>query len=272
MSEEGGAADGVETSLHPLIKAENLPAGLIPSKPPGLIPIPGREAGQSPAEKQQVQAAMAMAAFYSANPLWQAALARERLQHHPVAAAATAQQLAAAAALSQLPGRPPGLALGLPGLAGLLNTAVTSSAAVPALPTMPALESNRNDLFRDYLSKLAQSSITSATSGETLHSEPRQGSNIGVAVPQYLSGVTSLSTSQLASPADNIKTENPLPASLRATGSSSSRRRSSSPASASLLSGVQSPYFSLARPSSGASEPVKSTTVNRSPPGTNGRR
>ena len=65
MSEEGGAADGVETSLHPLIKAENLPAGLIPSKPPGLILIPGRQAGQSPAEKQQVQAAMAMAAFYS---------------------------------------------------------------------------------------------------------------------------------------------------------------------------------------------------------------
>ena len=159
-----------------------------------------------------------------------------------------------------------------PGVRAGLNTAVTSSAAVPALPTMPALESNRNDLFRDYLSKLAQSSITSATSGGTLHSEPHQGSNIGVTVPQYLSGVTSLSTSQLASPADNIKTENPLPASLRATGSSSSRRRSSSPASASLLSGVQSPYFSLARPSSGAPEPVKSTTVNRSPPGTNGRR
>ena len=157
--------EGVEHSLHPLIKTENLPAGLIPSKPPGLIPIPGRETGQTQAEKQQVQAAMAMAAFYSANPLWQAALARERLQQHP--AAATAQQLAAAAALSQLPGRPPPLGLGLPGLAGLLNTAVTSTAAIPSIPAIPALESNRTDLFRDYLSKLAQSSITSATSGET---------------------------------------------------------------------------------------------------------
>ena len=120
MSEEGsGPLEGPDPSLLPLIKAENLPAGLLPSKPPSLIPIPGRESSaQSSAEKQQVQAAMAMAAFYSQNPLWQAALARERLQ--------STQQLAAAAALSQLPGRPPGLGLGLPGLAGLLNTAVTS--------------------------------------------------------------------------------------------------------------------------------------------------
>ena len=167
MSEDGsGAVEGPDTSLHPLIKAENLPAGLMPSKPPSLIPIPGREVHSS-AEKQQVQAAMAMAAFYSQNPLWQAALARERLQQqHP--AAATAQQLAAAAALSQLPGRPPGLGLGGLGLAGLLNTAVTTSSglqAIPALPGLAGLENNRTDLFRDYLSKLAQSSLTSATSG-----------------------------------------------------------------------------------------------------------
>ena len=188
MSEEGsGPVEGPDTSLHPLIKAENLPAGLMPSKPPSLIPIPGREGAHSSAEKQQVragqcgpvlspvltadteqvQAAMAMAAFYSQNPLWQAALARERLQQqHP--AAATAQQLAAAAALSQLPGRPPGLGLGGLGLAGLLNTAVTSSSglqALPALPGLTGLDTNRTDLFRDYLSKLAQSSLTSATSG-----------------------------------------------------------------------------------------------------------
>ena len=209
---------------------------------------------------------MAMAAFYSQNPFVQAALARERLQATQLGQLQQQQleqSAAAAAALSQLPGRAavsaPGL--GLPGLAGLLG-----------LPTGPAAGladiSNRPDLFRDYLSKLAQSSITSATSGETLHREPHRGSNIGVAVPQYLSGVTSLSTSQLASPADNIKTENPLPASLRGPGSSS-RRRSSSPASASLSS-----YFSLAR--GGAPtlppEPVKSTVTNRSPPGTNGRR
>ena len=188
MSEEGsGPVEGPDTSLHPLIKAENLPAGLMPSKPPSLIPIPGREGVHSSAEKQQVradcgrvqagvdvdteqvQAAMAMAAFYSQNPLWQAALARERLQQqHP--AAATAQQLAAAAALSQLPGRPPGLGLGGLGLAGLLNTAVTTSSglqALPALPGLTGLDTNRTDLFRDYLSKLAQSSLTSATSGVT---------------------------------------------------------------------------------------------------------
>ena len=187
MSEDthSGPVEGPDTSLHPLIKAENLPAGLMPSKPPSLIPIPGREGVHSSAEKQQVradcgrvgggvdvdteqvQAAMAMAAFYSQNPLWQAALARERLQQqHP--AAATAQQLAAAAALSQLPGRPPGLGLGGLGLAGLLNTAVTTSSglqALPALPGLTGLDTNRTDLFRDYLSKLAQSSLTSATSG-----------------------------------------------------------------------------------------------------------
>ena len=172
MSEEGaGPVEGPDPSLHPLIKAENLPAGLIPSKPPSLIPIPGREGGGgsvSSAEKQQVQAAMAMAAFYSQNPLWQAALARERLQATVSHPAATAQQLAAAAALSQLPGRPPGLGLGLPGLAGLLNTAVTSSTGIPGIPALPGLtglDTNRTDLFRDYLSKLAQSSLTSATSG-----------------------------------------------------------------------------------------------------------
>ena len=90
--------------------------------------------------------------------------------------------------------------------------------------------------------------------------------------------MTSLSTSQLASPADNIKTENPLPASLRAgpalSASNNSRRRSSSPASASFSS-----YFPLARGPGGAGAgggpgpEAKTTSVTtRSPPGTNGRR
>ena len=153
---------------------------------------------------------MAMAAFYSQNPLWQAAMARERLQQQQ-------QQLgAAAAALSQLPGRPPLPGpLGLPGLAGLLNTAVTSSGpglgplgglGLPGLP-LPGADSaaaNRTDLFRDYLSKLAQSSLTSPTS-----------------IPQYLSSV---STSSILK-ADDIKTENPLPASLRPGRTSTSSNR-----------------------------------------------
>ena len=155
---------------------------------------------------------MAMAAFYSQNPLWQAAMARERLQQQQ-------QQLgAAAAALSQLPGRGPPPGLGLPGLAGLLNTAVTSApgaglgplggiGGLPGLPGLPGADSaaaNRTDLFRDYLSKLAQSSLTSPTS-----------------IPQYLSSV---STSSILK-ADDIKTENPLPASLRPGRTSTSSNR-----------------------------------------------
>lgn len=139
---------------------------------------------------------MAMAAFYSQNPLWQAALARERLQQQQQQQL-TAASAAAAAALSQLPGRPPapGLgALGLPGLAGLLTPSTTTPSL--ALPDT----TNRTDLFRDYLSKLAQSNLTSPTS-----------------LPQYLSSV---STSSLLK-ADDIKTENPLPASLTLHGRSS---------------------------------------------------
>ena len=153
---------------------------------------------------------MAMAAFYSQNPLWQAAMQQQRLQQQQ-------QQLgAAAAALSQLPGRAPPPGLGLPGLAGLLNTAVTSAGpglgplgglgGLPGLP-MPGPDSaaaNRTDLFRDYLSKLAQSSLTSPTS-----------------IPQYLSSV---STSSILK-ADDIKTENPLPASLRPGRNSTSSIR-----------------------------------------------
>merc|ERR1719362_1365425 len=85
----------------PLVKSESSASG--PPPAPGLIPLarPDTAASVMSAEKQQVQAAMAMAAFYSQNPLWQAAMARERLQQQQ-------QQLgAAAAALSQLPGRPP---------------------------------------------------------------------------------------------------------------------------------------------------------------------
>ena len=145
---------------------------------------------------------MAMAAFYSQNPFVQAALARERLQATQLGQLQQQQleqSAAAAAALSQLPGRAavsaPGL--GLPGLAGLLG-----------LPTGPAAgladTSNRTDLFRDYLSKLAQSSLTSPTS-----------------IPQYLSSV---STSSILK-ADDIKTENPLPASLRPGRTSTSSNR-----------------------------------------------
>ena len=143
---------------------------------------------------------MAMAAFYSQNPLWQAALARERLQQQQQQLGHTAAAAAAAAALSQLPGRPPPLTPlglpGLPGLAGLLTS--TTTAPTAALP-----DNNRTDLFRDYLSKLAQSNLTSPTS-----------------LPQYLSSV---STSNLLK-ADDIKTENPLPASLiQARNNSGSR-------------------------------------------------
>ena len=146
---------------------------------------------------------MAMAAFYSQNPLWQAALARERLQQQQQQQLGhTAAAAAAAAALSQLPGRPPPLTPlglpGLPGLAGLLTGTTTAPTAPTALP-----DNNRTDLFRDYLSKLAQSNLTSPTS-----------------LPQYLSSV---STSNLLK-ADDIKTENPLPASLiQARNNSGSR-------------------------------------------------
>ena len=148
-----------------------------------------------------------MAAFYSQNPFVQAALARERLQATQLGQLQQQQQLeqsaAAAAALSQLPGRAavsaPGL--GLPGLAGLLG-----------LPTGPAAglgdTTSRTDLFRDYLSKLAQSSLTSPTS-----------------LPQYLSSVSSLSTSSLIKADSDIKTENPLPASLRPGRNSTSSNR-----------------------------------------------
>ena len=156
---------------------------------------------------------MAMAAIYSQNPLWQAALARERLQQQQQLGQ-TAAAAAAAAALSQLPGRPPPPALGafgLPGLAGLLAPAVTSAGAGALGGLLPDSGPNRTDLFRDYLNKLAQSqqqqqsSLTSPTS-----------------LPQYLS--SAVSTSNLLK-ADDIKTENPLPASLRPGRPSTSSNR-----------------------------------------------
>jgi len=251
----------------PLVKSESSASG--PPPAPGLIPLarPDTAASVMSAEKQQVQAAMAMAAFYSQNPLWQAAMARERLQQQQ-------QQLgAAAAALSQLPGRAPLPGpLGLPGLAGLLNTAVTSPGpglgplgglGLPGLP-LPGADSaaaNRTDLFRDYLSKLAQSSLTSPTS-----------------IPQYLSSV---STSSILK-ADDIKTENPLPASLRpGRTSTSSNRRSTSPGSSSnerqgylaspggaagFLAGPGSPYFSLQRSLVSSEAQAKPPATTRSPP------
>merc|ERR1719297_310448 len=154
-------------------------------------------------------------------------MARERLQQQQLGGAAAAA--AAAAALAEL--------------AGLLTTVTQQQAGGPGLgsllSTAPApAPDTRTDLFRDYLSKLAQSSLTSATS-----------------LPQYLASV---STSSLIK-ADDIKTENPLPASLRpGRTSTSSNRRSTSPGSTSNdrnflgregasspgLS-AQSPYFNL---------------------------
>jgi len=244
---------------------------LIPTKPPSLLPIPGREQHMSPfsQEKQQVQAAMAMAAFYSQSPLWQAAMARERLQQHATVPHPAAQAAAAAAALSQLPGRPtPGLP-GLPGLTGMLNT--TTSNTLGGLPGFPGaasvMEQSRQDLFRDYLTKLAQSSLNVTTSMGAL-----QGSS---APPQYLQ---SFSTSVA-----DIKTEKPLPASLRRSSSpgSTTNDNISSTGGPSLpphLNYLQrennyfppgsQPYFGLQRHPS----PIDiKPTINRSPP-TNGRR
>ena len=218
---------GAGAGEHALVKTE----AALPAPPPGLIPIArdpaaaAATAASLSAEKQQVghiyngsyniynaihdsqvQAAMAMAAFYSQNPLYQAMMARERLQQQQLGGAAAAA--AAAAALSQLPGRPP--VPGLGGLAGLLTTVTQQQAGGPGLgsllSTAPApAPDTRTDLFRDYLSKLAQSSLTSATS-----------------LPQYLASV---STSSLIK-ADDIKTENPLPASLRPGRTSTSSNRS----------------------------------------------
>ena len=218
---------GAGAGEHSLVKTE----AALPAPPPGLIPIArdpaaaAATAASLSAEKQQVgdiyncgcriynalhgpqvQAAMAMAAFYSQNPLYQAMMARERLQQQQLGGAAAAA--AAAAALSQLPGRPP--VPGLGGLAGLLTTVTQQQAGGPGLgsllSTAPApAPDTRTDLFRDYLSKLAQSSLTSATS-----------------LPQYLASV---STSSLIK-ADDIKTENPLPASLRPGRTSTSSNRS----------------------------------------------
>eukprot|EP00091_Calanus_sinicus_P016531 TRINITY_DN35949_c0_g1_i1.p1 TRINITY_DN35949_c0_g1~~TRINITY_DN35949_c0_g1_i1.p1 ORF type:complete len:223 (-),score=48.57 TRINITY_DN35949_c0_g1_i1:415-1083(-) len=158
-SEEGGGMDG-----SPFIKTE-VPS-LIPTKPPSLLPIPGREQHLSSLsqEKQQVQAAMAMAASYSQSQLWQAAMARERIQQHATVPHPAAQA-AAAAALSQLPGRPtPGLP-GLPGLAGMLNTTTSNPLGGLGFPGAAAsVERSRQDLFRDYLTKLAQSSLNVTTS------------------------------------------------------------------------------------------------------------
>lgn len=261
----------------PFIKTE-VPS-LIPSKPPSLLPIPGREQHLSTMsqEKQQVQAAMAMAAFYSQSQLWQAAMARERLQQQQQQHATVphpAAQAAAAAALSQLPGRPTPALPGLPGLAGMLNTTTTSNTigGISFPGSVSAVERSRQDLFRDYLTKLAQSSLHVTTSLGAASSAP----------PQYLQ---SFSTSVA-----DIKTENPLPASLRRSsspGSTTNDNITSStvrspplplnylqrdPMSAYFSPSSQTPYFGLQRhPSpSDISKPM-STTINRSPP-SNGRR
>ena len=254
---------------------------LVPSRPPSLLPIPGRgdPRGEPPPptaensnsqDTKQVQAAMAMAAIYSQSPWAAIAMAqqRERLQQqmhatvpHPAA------QAAAAAAAGAPRSLPPSLPMGLPGL--------------PHIQGLPGAQqilehSRQQDLIRDYLTKLAQSTLNVTTS---------MGTAPGPTSPQYLQ---SFSTSTTA----DSKTEKPLPATVRRSLSpasnaadqiSSTSRKSPPPPSMAY----GSPYFPSVSTSGGAhghpyfnnmrhtspTEPPKpmSTTTTRSPP-SGGRR
>ena len=257
---------------------------LVPSRPPGLLPIPGRgdprgepappaPESSSSQDTKQVQAAMAMAAIYSQSPWAAIAMAqqRERLQQqmHATVPHPAAQAAAAAAAGGTPRSLPPNLTMGLPGL--------------PHMQGLPGAQqilehSRQQDLIRDYLTKLAQSTLNVTTS---------MGTAPGPTSPQYLQ---SFSTSTTA----DSKTEKPLPATVRRSlspvassttaaseqiSSTSSRKSPPPPSmaygspyfpSASTASG--NPYFNAMRHTS-PTEPSKpmSTTSNRSPP-SGGRR
>jgi hypothetical protein len=250
MGEEQTA--GMEGTLR--VKAE-LPH-LIPSRPPGLLPLPARDHAPAPdsQDSKQVQAAMAMAAIYSQNPWAALAMAQQRAQqqlhatvpHPPVAA-------------GHQGGLPPGL--GLPGLPGL------SPAQHQILE-----QSRQQDLIRDYLTKLAQSTLNVTTS---------MGAAPGPTSPQYLQ---SFSTSTSA----DAKAEAPVPATARrslspggAAGSSSdqisSSRQSPPPGlpygtnpyfpGPGTAAGAH-PYFSAMRHASPTEppKPMSTTPTTRSPP------
>ena len=258
---------------------------LVPSRPPGLLPIPGRgdPRGEPPApptgensnsqDTKQVQAAMAMAAIYSQSPWAAIAMAqqRERLQQqmHATVPHPAAQAAGAPRSLPPSIGGVPNLPMGLPGL--------------PHIQGLPGAQqilehSRQQDLIRDYLTKLAQSTLNVTTS---------MGTAPGPTSPQYLQ---SFSTSTTA----DSKTEKPLPATVRRSlspvassttaaseqiSSTSSRKSPPPPSmaygspyfpSASTASG--NPYFNAMRHTS-PTEPSKpmSTTTSRSPP-SGGRR
>lgn len=247
----------------PYIKSE-LPH-LIPSCPPGLTPLPGREFRDTMPDSQdnkQVQAAMAMAAIYSQSP-WAAMAAmaqqRERLQQlhatvpHPAAQAAAAMN--AQRSLSH------GLPMGFPGLSHMQG-----------LPgAQQVLEHSRQqDLIRDYLTKLAQSTLNVSTS---------MGAAPGPTSPQYLQ---SMSTSG----AGDSQLEKPVPPTMRRSsspGSSTdliSSSRSSPPPSMAFSSpyfpGVSAagayPYLSAMRHASPTEQPKPgSTTPNQRSPPSGGR-
>ena len=195
---------------------------LVPSRPPGLLPIPGRgdprgepapptPESSSSQDTKQVQAAMAMAAIYSQSPWAAIAMAqqRERLQQqmHATVPHPAAQAAAAAAAGGAPRSLPPNLTMGLPGL--------------PHMQGLPGAQqilehSRQQDLIRDYLTKLAQSTLNVTTS---------MGTAPGPTSPQYLQ---SFSTSTTA----DSKTEKPLPA--------TTVRRSLSPASTTAADQISS--------------------------------
>ena len=256
---------------------------LVPSRPPSLLPIPGRgdPRGEPPPptaensnsqDTKQVQAAMAMAAIYSQSPWAAIAMAqqRERLQQqmHATVPHPAAQAAGAPRSLPPSIGGVPNLPMGLPGL--------------PHIQGLPGAQqilehSRQQDLIRDYLTKLAQSTLNVTTS---------MGTAPGPTSPQYLQ---SFSTSTTA----DSKTEKPLPA--------TTVRRSLSPASTTAADQISStsrkspppsmaygsPYFPSVSTSGGAhghpyfgamrhpspTEPPKpmSTTTTRSPP-SGGRR
>ena len=174
------------------------------SKPPGLLPIPGHHyrPEASEAADKQVQAAMAMAAFYSQSPLWQVAVAaRERLQQqqqqhatvpHPAAAVmgALGRSSGSSSQTARGGGPPP---LPLPGLANLagLGVPATSSSSLPTSSGLRLTGQQQQqqptslEQYRDYLTKLAQSTLhlsTSMAGGGGYH----HGGGILPPLPQYL--------------------------------------------------------------------------------------
>ena len=255
------AAMNEDPSLEQGLKAE-LPH-LIPSRPPGLMPIPRPDAMAESQDNKQVQAAMAMAAIYSQSP-WAAMAAmaqqRERLQQLHATVPHPAAQAAAALGGGGLSPRMP------MGLQGMLASQHMAGGLPGAQQVME--HSRQQDLIRDYLTKLAQSTLNVSTS---------MGAASGPTSPQYLQPLLSTSTSV------DIKTERPMPASAPQRPPSpqpsdmiSSSRGSPPPLSYPppyfpQVSGPGLPYFSAMRLASPTDNKPTTTTTNRSPP-SGGRR